>query len=175
MTRNAGAPTGTIVSDLLLTDSFLIKGNVEGKYTRLSQILDEQRKYFLKVHDATLVDLNSCERIQTPMLHVNVDEILLAHEFLDGGGDQHMRDLARDQKLNRVRVFYTGALNIEFAGEVRPGCYEADDRSTRRFFTMRSPVVRGFNERNDPDLKLITKLPYAILNKLRLSYIYDFN
>jgi hypothetical protein len=40
---------------------------------------------------------------------------------------------------------------------------------------MRSPVVRGFNERGDPDLKLITKLPYAILNKLRLSYIYDFN
>jgi len=175
MTRSAGAAAPTIVSDLLLTDSFLIKGNVEGKYTRLSQILDEQRKYFLKVHDATLVDLNSCERIQTPMVHVNVDEILLAHEFLDGGGDQHMRDLAKDQKLNRVRVFYTGALNIEFAGEVRPGCYEADDRSTRRFFTMRNPVVRGFNERGDTDLKLITKLPYAILNKLRLSYIYDFN
>ena len=25
------------------------------------------------------------------------------------------------------------------------------------------------------DLKLLTKMPYAILNKLRLSYIYDFN
>ncbi len=87
MTRNTGSSPPTIVSDLLLTDSFLIKGNVEGKYTRLSQILDEQRKYFLKIHDATLVDLNSCERIQTPMVHVNVDEILLAHEFLDSGGD----------------------------------------------------------------------------------------
>ena len=175
MTRHAGSSVHTIVSDLLLTDSFLIKGNVEGKYTRLSQLLDEHRKYFVKVHDATLVDLNSCERIQTPLVHVNVDEILLAHEFLDSGGDQHLRDLAKDQKLHRIRVFYTGALNVEFAGEVRPGCYEADDRSTRRFFTMRSPVVRGFNERGDPDLKLITKLQYAILNKLRLSYIYDFN
>ena len=30
----------TIVSDLLLTDAFLIKGQVENKYTRLSQLLE---------------------------------------------------------------------------------------------------------------------------------------
>lgn len=165
----------TIVSDLILTDSFLIKGEIEQKYARLSQVLDEYRRYFLRVRNATLIDLNTCDRIQTPLLHVNMDEILLAHEFLDSGGDQHLRDLAKDQKLHRIRVFYTGALNVEFAGEVRPGCYEADDRSTRRFFTMRNPVVRGWNERGDVDLKLVGKLPYAILNKLRLSYIYDFN
>lgn len=165
----------TLVSDLLLTDSFLIKGNVENKYTRLSQILDEHRKYFLKVRDATLIDLNSCERITTPLLHVNVDEILLGHEFLDSGGDTHQKELAKNQLLHRVRVFYTGALNIELGGEVRPGSYEADDRSSRRFFIMRNPVLRGFNDHNDQDLKLLGRLPYAILNKLRLSYIYDFN
>jgi hypothetical protein len=76
---------------------------------------------------------------------------------------------------HRVRVFYTGSLNVEFGGEVRPGSYEVDDRTSRRFFIMRSPVVRGYNDRNDPDLKLLSKLPYAILNKARLSYIYDFN
>ena len=58
---------------------------------------------------------------------------------------------------------------------MRPGSYEVDDRSTRRFFTMRNPSVRGFNDRGDQDLKLLLKLPYAILNKARLSYIYDFN
>jgi hypothetical protein len=165
----------TIVSDLLLTDSFLIKGNIENKYTRLSQVLDETRRYFVKVRDATLIDLNSCERIQTPLLHVNVDEILLAHEFLDSGGDQAARELAKHQPTHRVRVFYTGNLNVELGGEVRPSSYEADDRTSRRFFTMRNPVLRGFNDRNDPDLKLLAKLPYAILNKLRLSYVYDFN
>jgi hypothetical protein len=40
---------------------------------------------------------------------------------------------------------------------------------------MRNPVVRGFNDKGDPDLKLVTRMPYAILNKLRLSYVYDFN
>ena len=39
----------TLVSDILLTDTFLIKGTVEDKYTRLSQVLDEHRKFFLKV------------------------------------------------------------------------------------------------------------------------------
>ena len=165
----------TIVSDLILTDCFLIKGRVDGKYARLSQVLDETRRYFLRVRDATLVDLNSCERIHTPLLHVNVEEILIAHEFLDSGGDPGQRDLAKNQSLHRVRVFYTGSLNVELGGEVRPGSYEADDRSTRRFFIMRAPVMRGFNDRGDEDLQLLTKLPYAILNKLRLSYVYDFN
>jgi hypothetical protein len=165
----------TIVSDLMLTDSFLIKGNVENKYTRLSQILDEHRKYFLRVRDATLVDLSSRERISTPLLHVNVDEILLAHEFIDGAGDQKRAELAQDAKLHRVRVFYTGSLNMELAGEVRPGAYEADDRVTRRFFIMRRPKLRGFNTQGDQDLGLLEELSYAILNKARLSYIYDFN
>ena len=166
----------TIVSDLFLTDSFLIKGNVENKYTRLSQILDEHRKFFLRVRDATLVDLNSRERITTPLLHVNVDEILLAHEFIDGAGDQKRAELAAtDSHSHRVRVFYTGALNIELGGEVRPGAYEADDRVTRRFFIMRDPEIRGFETQGDTDLKLLESLPYAILNKARVSYIYDFN
>ncbi|MCB9914084.1 MAG: hypothetical protein H6828_02910 [Planctomycetes bacterium] len=165
----------TIVSDLLLTDAFLIKGNVENKYTRLSQILDEHRKFFLRVRDATLVDLKTCERIQTPLLHVNVDEILLAHELLDEAGDRHLKQLTDDSDLHRVRVFYTGNLNIEVAGFVRPGAYEADDRVSRRFFVLRKPSIRGFKDRGDQDLKLLNNLGYVILNKARLSYIYDFN
>ena len=75
----------TIVSDLLLTDTFLIRGNIENKYARLSRILDEHRRYFLKVREATLIDLGTGDRITTPLLHVNVDEVSLAHEFLMAG------------------------------------------------------------------------------------------
>ena len=129
----------TIVSDLLLTDAFLIKGQVENKYTRLSQLLDEYRKYFLVVRDATLVDLNTRDRITTPLLHVNVDEILLAHELIETAGDPLAARLADEVQTQRVRAFYTGNLNVEIAGDVRPGSYEADDRSTRRFFVMQRP------------------------------------
>jgi len=170
----------TICSDLFLTDAFLIKGNVENKYTRLSKLLDEHRKYFLRIRDVTLIDLNSCERINTPLLHMNVDEVLLAHEFLDEAGDNVRAGLANSQEhdedeLHRVRVFYTGNLNVEIGGEIRGGAYEISDKATRRFFVMRKPVLRGFNDRDDEDLKQVGKLPYMILNKERLSYIYDFN
>jgi hypothetical protein len=165
----------TIVSDLLLTDSFLIKGEVEGKYDRLSHLLDEHRKYFLKIRNATLVDLNTCDRITTPLLHVNMDEILLAHEFLDSAADAQAAEIYKNVHFNKVRVFFTGHLNVEVGGEVRPGSYEVDDRATRRFFVMRNPSLRGFNARDDNDLGQLTELPYVIVNKTRLSYIYDFN
>ena len=165
----------TIVSDLFLTDSFLIKGEIENKYTRLSQMLDEHRRYFVKVRNATLVDLNTCDRISTPLLHVNVDEILIAHEFLDSANDAAHAELYKNQKLNRIRTFFTGHLNIEVGGEVRPGAYEVDDRASRRFFVMQRPVIRGFNAHEDQDLGLVKDLSYVIINKMRLSYIYDFN
>jgi len=165
----------TIVSDLFLTDSFLIKGEVENKYARLSNLLDEHRKYFLKVKNATLVDLNTCDRITTPVLHVNLDEILLAHEFLDTASDPRQAELFKDQTCNKVRLFFTGHLNVEVGGEVRPGSYEVDDRATRRFFVMRNPQLRGLNAREDEDLLLLLKMSYVIINKTRLSYIYDFN
>jgi hypothetical protein len=166
----------TIVSDLLLTDAFLIKGQVENKYTRLSQLLDEYRKFFIRIRDATLVDLNSRNRIETPLLHVNVDEILLAHEFIETAGDPYAAKLAAEpSERQRVRAFYTGNLNVEIAGSVRSGAYEADDPSTRRFFVMHKPEVRGMKLDGDTDLGLLKGLPYAILNKTRLSYIYDFN
>jgi len=165
----------TIVSDLFLTDAFLIKGNVENKYTRLSKLLDEHRKFFLRIRDVTLIDLNSRERISTPLLHMNLDEVILAHEFLDEAGDGARAELARSPDLHRVRVFYTGGLNIEIGGEIRPQAYEVSDRATRRFFVIRKPKLRGFNDRGDEELMAMHDLSYAILNKERLSYIYDFN
>jgi hypothetical protein len=104
-----------------------------------------------------------------------VDEVLLAHEFLDEAGDPMRAEMTKKQELQRVRVFYTGNLNMEVGGEIRPGAYEADDRVTRRFFVMRKPQVRGFQDHGDQDLRLLENLSYVILNKERLSYVYDFN
>ena len=101
----------------------------------------------------------------------------MAHEFLDEAGDMARAELAREQaeELQRVRVFYTGSLNVEIAGEIRAGSYEVSDKATRRFFVMRGPKLRGFKHGDDDELKGLLELPYAILNKERLSYVYDFN
>ena len=169
-------PALTIVSDLFLTDCFLIKGRIENKYCRLSQMLDEHRKYFLRVRDATLIDLGTRDHIQTPLLQVNVDEILVAHELIDAAGDATAARLAQPGLVyQKVRVFYTGNLNVEIAGEIKAGSYEITDRDSRRFFVMKSPQVRGMDFDGDKDMKLLKDMPYAILNKTRLSYVYDFN
>jgi hypothetical protein len=167
----------TLTTDLFLTDCFLVKGTVENKYTRLSRLLDGHRKSFLRVRDVTLIDLVSRERIQTPLLHMNLDEILMAHEFLDEAVDEAAATLAREKEaeLERVRLFYTGNLNVELAGRIRPRAYEISDKATSRFFVMRDPIVRGFKHEEDHELKQFLELPYVILNKSRLSYVYDFN
>jgi hypothetical protein len=40
---------------------------------------------------------------------------------------------------------------------------------------MREPELRGFNDQGDDELRRLTDLSYAIVNKQRLSYVYDFN
>jgi len=162
----------TIVADLLLTDSFLIKGRIEGKYARLSKVLDAARCRFVALREATLVDLQTRERITTPRLHVNLDEILLAHELVDSGGDLYQRSIAQDRALVEIRAFHAGQVQIEIAGLVRPGAYELGD-VTKRFFVMEEPRLRGI-QLDHEDLSILQNLPYVIVNKNRLAYIYDF-
>ena len=47
------------VEDLFLTDVFLIKGRLQNKTKRLSNMLEDHRRSYLAVEDATLVSLRS--------------------------------------------------------------------------------------------------------------------
>ena len=40
---------------------------------------------------------------------------------------------------------------------------------------IRNPTLRGLEWDGDDDLKLLSNLEYAIMNRERLAYIYDFN
>ncbi|HET6204228.1 MAG TPA: hypothetical protein VFI25_15660 [Planctomycetota bacterium] len=164
----------TIVADLLVTDTFLIKGRVEGKYARLSKVLDDAHRCFLAVREATLIDLQTRERVLTPRVHVNLDEVVLAHELVDAGGDLFQAALARERESVRIRAFHAGRSNLEIAGRVRPNAYEPSD-GARRFFVVEAPEIRGIRLEGDKDLEILRGLPYVIVNRERLSYIYDFD
>lgn len=164
----------TLVSDLVMTDAFLIKGSMVGKNQRISKFLDEYRRHFVCLHDASMVDLKSRQRIHTPRVFVNLSEIIFAHEFLDSAGDYFQKSIAKDRAAVRIRAFYSGSINLELGGRVRPKAYEAED-VTKRFFVMEAPQIRGIDLEGDGDLKLLRHLPYIVVNKTRLSYIYDFN
>ncbi|MFN8823582.1 MAG: hypothetical protein ACK501_01320 [Planctomycetota bacterium] len=166
--------TPVFVEDVFLTDVFLIKGRLPNKPKRLSNLLEDWTRAFLPVQDATLVSLRSREVIRTPMVMVNLREVILAHELVDVAGDDTLRRLAGStDKRSRIRAFYNGATQFELAGQIEPGAYESQSAMPRKFFIMQKPVVRGLDLQH-PELSLLKSLDYGILRKDRMAYVYDF-
>ncbi|MBK8976056.1 MAG: hypothetical protein IPM29_09025 [Planctomycetes bacterium] len=170
----ASGATPVVVEDLFLTDAFLIKGRLVGKYHRLGKVLEDLERTFLSIEDATLVSLRSREVVRTPRVQVNVSEVLLAHELIDLAGDEAMRSLAIDAKTVRVRAFYRGGIQVELAGRIAPGAYEPSRGPSRRWFVLADPTIRGLDFEGNDDLHVLTNLGYAIVQKTKLSYVYDF-
>jgi hypothetical protein len=163
--------TTTVVEDLILTEAFLIKGRVEGKFNRLSKVLQDSERRFIAIRDALMVNLRHGEKITTPRVLVNIDQVILAHELVDAAGDYYQKQIATEKKTVRIRAFCTGFTNLEIAGLIRPGAYESD----ARFFIMEAPVFRGLDHDASADFAILKKLPYAIIQKEKLAYIYDFS
>lgn len=179
MTDEASSPLNetAVVEDVILTDAFLIKGRVEGKFSRLFKVLDDYSRDFLVVSSAVMVDLHRGDLIRTPRVHVNIGQILLAHELVDSAGDFFQKSLtgeSLEDKSVRIRAFYNGGVSIEVAGRVRPGAYEAASVD-RRFFVMEECSVRGLDPALSPELEIIQELPYAIVNRGQIAYLYDFS
>lgn len=162
----------TIVEDLFLTAAFLIKGRIAKKYHRLTKVLEDSDRTFLQVEDAVMVSLRGGDVIRTPSVFVNRDEIIFAHEFVEAAGDSMQKQLAADDKRMRIRAFYSGSVQMELSGKIRPNAYEPSD-SGKWYFIMQEPVIRGL-PLDHPELKVLKNLPYVIVRKKRLAYIYDF-
>ena len=170
--RQTASPV--FVEDLFLTDVFLIKGRLPNKTKRLTNLLEDHTRTFLPVHDATLVSLRTREVIRTPTVMVNVKEVILAHELLDVAGDETLRRLAgAATKRSRIRAFYNGATQFEIAGHIEPAAYESQPLTNRRYFIMQKPLLRGLDLQH-PELQLLKSLEYAILQRDRMAYVYDF-
>jgi hypothetical protein len=173
--RNADSnATPVLVEDLFLTDAFLIKGRMAQKYHRLTKMLEDVERSFVTIHDAVMISLRSEDVIRAPSVQVNTREIILAHELVEIAGDQSWRHLAQDRKTVRIRAFYSGGVQIELSGKVEPGAYEPSRGPSRKYFIMQEPTIRGLNLEARPDLRLLKGLSYAIVQKNRLAYIYDF-
>jgi hypothetical protein len=169
--EGAKAPP-TIVEDLFLTAAFLIKGRLANKYHRLTKMLEDSDRTFLQIEEATMVSLRGGEVIRTPSVLVNRDEIIFAHELVDTAGDYVQKQLATREKLQRIRAFYSGTVQLELSGKIRPKAYEPTDAG-KWYFIMREPSIRGLSLEHD-ELRVLKSLPYVIVRKKKLAYIYDF-
>ena len=178
MTNSKRDPSNAVtevVEDLFLTDAFLIKGRLAGKYQRLRKVLEDAGRTFLTIEDAIMISLRGSDVIRTPSVMVNTRELILAHELVDMAGDDVQRNLARNRKNNRVRAFYNGGIQIEISGKIEPGAYEPARTGGQRYFVIQEPVLRGLNLEGGNELRLLKNLNYAIVQKERLAYIYDFS
>ncbi len=171
----SGSASSTVfVEDVFLTDVFLVKGRLPNKTKRLSNLLEDYQRAFLPVQDATLVSLRTNEVIRTPTVMININEVVLAHELVEVAGDEVLRRLAGStQKPTKIRAFYNGATQFELAGMIEPGAYESQGVNKRRYFIMQRPSIRGL-DLDQPDLKILRTLEYAIVRKDRMAYVYDF-
>jgi len=164
-----------MVEDLFLTDAFLIKGRLSGKYHRLRKVLEDAGRTFLTIKDATMIALRGNDVVRTPSVLVNTRELILAHELVDMAGDDMQRSLARNCKTTRIRAFYNGGVQLEIAGKTESGAYEPARTGGQRYFVVQEPVIRGLNLDGSAELKLLRSLSYAIIQKDRLAYVYDFS
>ncbi len=165
--------TPAIIEDLFLTNTFLIKGRLANKYHRLTKMLEDTEQTFLTIEDALMVPVRGGRVVETPRVLVNREELLLAHEFVATSGDDAQRMLADNDKPVPIRAFYSGPMQLEISGQVEPGAYEPSANMGRRYFIVQQPKIRGLDSRLVPGLQVLDGLPYAILRKSKLSYIYD--
>lgn len=164
----------TLVEDLFLTPDFLLKGRLPNKARRLSDLLEEGRQ-FLAMVDATMVSLATQEVIRTPSLLINSNEVLLAHELIEVAGDEIQRRLAqRRQRSSRIRAFYSGRTPLELTGRTEPLAYEGKGQEARRYFVLEQPEFRGLDLAH-PELSVLAGLPYVIVRRERLAYLYDLD
>ena len=171
--QHGGVDAPVFVEDLILTDSFLIKGRLPNKTKRLTNLLEDHSRTFLAIQDATMVALRSAEVIRTPTVMVNVSEVICAHELLDIAGDEGMRRIATPNKVVRIRAFYNGAVQFELAGNIEPGAYETQQLSNRKYFIMQKPALRGLDLEHE-ELAILRNLEYAIVRRDKMAYVYDF-
>ncbi len=162
-----------IIKDLILTDCFFIKCLIDTGGMRLSDYLDNMNRSFVPLKNVTMIDLDKGASLSSHEAFVRTDEIVIAHELLDVCGDRNMRNLVDAGAFSRrVALHHAGGFGIEISGRMRPGAFEGIDRE-KSFFVVRDVEVVGPDPAINKEFKLISSLPYAIVNREQFGYIFS--
>jgi hypothetical protein len=160
------------LKDLLFTDEFLIKGHINTGGQRLSTFLNRTRKRFLGMEDATLIKHDGGDRIMTEWMLVRVDDILLAYEREDTG-DEGLRILGeRERDEIAIIAHFSGNTSLQLSGKVRKRALDSETLRHHDFVVALDPVLRGFTARLPREYAVFENLPYVIVNRNRIAFIF---
>jgi hypothetical protein len=159
------------LKDLLLTDTFMIKGHINTGDQRLSTFLNSIPRSYLEMEDVTFIGHVQGQRVTTPRMLVRIDEILLAHE-MEVAGDEYLRLLAGKERAEiTVVAQFGGAMPLRISGRVCKRAVERDADNPHDFIVMVEPMIQGFMAREPEDFAVLAALPYVIINRNRIALI----
>jgi hypothetical protein len=160
------------LKDLLFTDTYLIKGHINTGGQRLSTFLNNTRKCFLEMEEATLIKHIGGKSVQAGHILISIDDILLAHE-MEITGDEGMRQLgdrARDEMA--ITAHFSGDIPLQLSGKVRKRAMDADMPRDHDFLVFLQPVLQGLTAKLAPEFSILENPAYVIANRKRISYIF---
>jgi len=159
------------LKDLLFTEERLIKGHVQTGGQRLSTFLNNSRRRFLEVEEASLIQHDTGDRVQSSLALVRINALLFAYE-MEESGDEGLRTLGgRDRAAVDVHMHLESKIRLSLTGLVRKRALESDTARRHDFLVLENPRIRGFSPEWGPEYALIQSAPYLIVNRDRISII----
>jgi len=164
----------SIVNHLFLTQRFLVKGNVRTGDLRLSSFLNSVRRPWLAIENATLIDLRQPDRVFAKTTTLRLEDVVLAHEFLDLAGDPLRKSLAvqEQNEFRMLSVYFRAPCRLELLGRAR---HDAVDAGTGdEFFVVMEPLLRGFDDKDSADVQSLKNMTYAIVNRRQVHCFFQY-
>ena len=161
------------LKDVLYTDTFLIKAHVNTGERRLSGFLNDTRKRFIEVEEATLLKHDGGDRIPASRMQVHIRDILFAHESEDTG-DEILRNLAKQQRDEiRMTAFFSSATPLQISGRIPRRAFDSDARRLHDFIVVVQPEFQGLPFKTAPEYDLFRNLHYVIVNRDRIAFLFQ--
>lgn len=161
------------LKDVLYTDIFLIKGHINTGEKRLSSFLNNTRKRFIEVEEATLYRHDGGNRIPAPLVQVHAQDILFAHESEDTG-DEVFRNLAKQQRDEiRMTAYFSSTTPIQISGRIHKRAFDSNPGRYHDFIVVVQPEFQGVPFTAASEYDLFRDLHYVIVNINRIAFLFQ--
>jgi hypothetical protein len=160
------------LNDLILTDTFLLRGNIDTGGQRLTSFLNNVPKRFFELHEVAATNHVTDEQFTATRMFVRIDEVLIAHEIGEGGDDR-LRLLAAEERVEiPVTAQFGGTLRLQLLGKVHKHGIERETSGPHDFIVVVEPKIQGLRGTAASEYAGFKHLPYVIANRNRLTFIY---
>ncbi len=158
--------------DLLVTDTFLYLGTVEGKVQRLSRAMEDPRHPFLSMRDAARIDLETGEIVESPQFLVNLEHVVLAHEFVDLTGDEGWKRLSQEGTKVQAQAQTRGRFGFRVTAFLPRAALASPLLEEKPYFVFLRPEIACRPEPHEEAARRLEGLSYVIVRKAWVTSLF---